>query len=90
MEEEYLVRIRALEHSRDAVIARLRQQLDEYNKWMSSRTNSSSKPDAETGRTNVPEEIKRLVDFSDKCSRRTDELIIQVNALQDWINKITY
>lgn len=90
IELEHMERIKALEHSRDAVIARLRQQLDAYDSKLSSNSLTSSDSDAETRETNVSTRIKQLVDFSDRCARRTDELIVQVNSLQNWINKTNY
>lgn len=89
-EIEYQNRIASIRSSNDAVVKRLRKQLDAYADRLSSNSDSSSKLNAEDRRANLSEEIKRLVDFSDKCARRADELIVQVNALQEWINKITY
>lgn len=89
LENEYQNQIDLIKQSNDDVINRLRNQLDRYAERLSSCTKSSDGSDGTTGTTSVSKEVKRLVNFSEQCARRADELIIQVNGLQQWYKEIS-
>ena len=84
IENEYQKNLIAIRQSNDITVDRLRSQLDSYSKRLSSCSKSSNRTNGSTGTTSVPREIKNLVNFSEQCARRADELILQVNGLQKW------
>lgn len=87
LENEYQEKITSIQHSNAELVDRLRKQLDDYSNRMSENSDSSSKSDADNGKARVSKEVNRLIEFSERCSKRADELILQVNALQDWIKR---
>lgn len=87
IENEYQEKINSIQQSNSELVNRLRKQLAEYSSRVSKNSSASSKSNAESRKTRISEELNNLVEFSQRCSKRADELIIQVNALQDWIKK---
>lgn len=87
IENEYQEKINSIQQSNSELVNRLRKQLAEYSSRVSKNSSASSKPNAKDRKTRISEELNNLVEFSQRCSKRADELIIQVNALQDWIKK---
>lgn len=87
IENEYQEKINSIQQSNSELVNRLRKQLAEYSSRVSQNTSTSSKPNAEARSSRVSEEIGNLIKFSERCAKRTDELIIQVQLLQSWINK---
>lgn len=86
-DEEYKKQLAAVQQSNDDVVNRLRQQLEDYSSRVSQLSKSTPKPNAETRKTRVSAETKRLIDFSVGCAARLDETIIQLKSLQDWVKK---
>lgn len=84
-EIKYQQELEEVKHSNSAELNRLRKQLNSYR--MSSNTNSSGKFNDSSRESRVSEEFTKLAEFSDRCSRRADELIIQVRNLQSWIKE---
>lgn len=84
IENEYQKELINIRQSNDIIVDRLRNQLDSYSKRLSSCTKSSNRSNGSTGTTSVSKEVKNLVNFSEQCARRADELILQVNGLQKW------
>lgn len=88
IEREYQARIDDIKLSNAAVLNRLYKQLNEATSRVSSDSRASLSSHGQTREANVSKEIKKLVDFSNQCARRADELIIQVNSLQEWNKKV--
>ena len=84
IEDEYQKELIAIKQSNDLIVDRLRIQLDSYDKRLSSCTKSSNRTNGSTGTTSVSTEVKNLINFSEQCAKRADELILQVNGLQKW------
>ena len=89
LESEYQHKLNAIRTSNDAALNELRQQLAKASYRVSKDHNTTSKSDAEAREARVSKEIQALAEFSDRCSRRTDELILQVKGLQDWITEVS-
>ena len=77
----------SIQHSNAELVDRLRKQLDDYSNRMSKNPDSTSQSDAKDRNSRISKEVNQLIKFSERCSKRADELIIQVNALQDWIKR---
>lgn len=90
LEEEYQKKIADIEHTNGAVLDRLRKQLDEQRIKLSYSTSTSNKFNERTREAQISERIKHLAEFSERCARRADQLIIQVEGLQSWIKKTYY
>lgn len=88
-EEQYQKDLEAVRLDTSHELDRLRKQLAEAHR-VSSAYASTSQPDGEDRRPNVPKRIEELAEFSERCARRADELIVQVRSLQDWINKYVH
>lgn len=84
MENEYQKELINLKQSNNLIVDRLRIQLDSYDKRLSSCSKTSNRTDGSTGTTSVSTEVKNLINFSEQCAKRADELILQVNGLQKW------
>ena len=87
LDNEYKEKLNSVKSNNDALIARLRQQLNATS-GMSSNCQSSVQSNGNTRGTRVSEEINSLIDFADRCSQRADQLIIQLSSLQDWIKSV--
>ena len=88
IETKYEERIRSIQSNNDALVARLREQLTTLNKRLSSTSQSTNKSNGSTRETNLSERLGEVIEFSNRCSKRADELIIQLGALQEQVNKI--
>ena len=88
IETEYEERIRSIQSNNDALVARLRNQLSILNQRLSSKTQSSSQSNDSSRETELSERLGEVIEFSNRCSKRADELIIQLEALQEWVNKV--
>lgn len=85
-ELQYQRDLESVRTSNDAELDRLRKQLrKQASRRMSAAPKSSSKHHAEAGEAKLAAAVSDLAEYSDRCSRRADELIVQVNALQAWI-----
>ena len=86
-DEEYQKRISDMQSSNDELVDRLRKQLNDLTLRVSTTPQSSSKPHGSPRETNLSKSVGDLVEFSSKCSKRTDELIIQLESLQQWVKE---
>lgn len=86
-DEEYQKRISDMQSSNDELVNRLRKQLSELTFRVSTTPQSSSKSHGSPRETNLSKSVGDLVEFSNKCSKRTDELIIQLESLQQWVKE---
>lgn len=84
IEDDYQKALADIQQSNDDVINRLRNQLDSYSKRLSSCSATPNRIKDYSREARVSTEVKNLIDFSEQCARRADELIIQVNGLQQW------
>ena len=89
IEKSYKKKLADNIHSNDAIINRLQHKLDEASKRLSSNSNTPSKLNDSSRGSKVSEGVGRIVKFADRCARRHDDLVIQVESLQQWINKET-
>lgn len=85
IENTYKDKLTAVNRDNTELVNGLRKQLSEYSQRVSSTSTTSSKSDDSARRTEVAERLGDLVEFSSKCSKRVDQLIIQVNSLQEFI-----
>lgn len=85
VENDYQKKLSDIERSNAQLVSQLRKQLREYSSRMPKNTGTTSSSHDETRESRVSEELDRLIEFSERCSKRTDELIIQLSSLQDWI-----
>ena len=88
IETEYEEKIRSIQSNNDVLVARLRNQLFTLNQRLSSKTQSSSQSNGSSRETELSERLGEVIEFSNRCSKRADELIIQLEALQEWVNKV--
>ncbi len=86
-DEEYQKRISDMQSSNDELVDRLRKQLSELTLRVSTTSQSSSKPHGSSREANLSKSVGDLIEFSSKCSKRTDELIVQLESLQQWIKE---
>lgn len=86
-DEEYQKRISDMQSSNDELVDRLRKQLNELTLRVSTTPQSSSKPHGSSREANLSKSVGDLVEFSSKCSKRTDELIVQLESLQQWVKE---
>lgn len=87
IDEEYKQKINSIQSNNDELINRLHQQLQSSSR-VSSVCNSTLQSNDNSRGTRVPEEISRIIEFSGKCAKRCDELIIQLDSLQNWIKSV--
>lgn len=86
LDEEYKAKITDIQSNNDELITRLRQQLLSASR-VPSNCESSSQSNGISRETRVSEEVSNIVEFSGQCAKRTDELIIQLESLQNWIKR---
>ena len=86
LDNEYNQKLSSIKSNNDALVARLRQQLNDASR-VSSACISPSKSNDTPRRAEVSREVNGIIEFANQCSKRTDALIIQLSALQDWIKK---
>lgn len=67
------------------VVNRLREQVASYSTRVSQRSSSSSCSDVEARTAKLAKRVLDLTEFGKRCSKRADELIIQVEGLQSFI-----
>lgn len=87
LDNDYKAKIDSIKSSNDELVARLRQQLLSASR-MSSNCQSSVQSNEYSRKTRVPEEVSNIVEFSQQCAKRADELILQLDSLQSWIKKM--
>lgn len=87
LEVKYQNELEATKHSNDLVINKLRKQLSQASSRVPQTCKSSFKSDDSSRRTRVSEEITKLIEFSEHCSRRLDESLVLNRALQNWIRE---
>ena len=85
IESTYKEQLTSIDRDHTELVNGLRKQLSEYSQRVPSTSTTSSKSNDQAGRTNVAEKLGDLVEFSSKCSKRVDQLIVQVNSLQKFI-----
>lgn len=85
-EEHYTKELEAVRATDSAELDRLRKQLASTSRVPGNCT-SASQSDDPNRRAKVSERIEALAEFSDRCARRTDELIIQLRNLQKWVRE---
>lgn len=85
IETEYEEKIRNIQSNNDVLVARLRNQLSILNQRLSSKTQSSSQSNGSSRETELSERLGEVIEFSNRCSKRADELIIQLEALQNQV-----
>lgn len=90
VEKEYQEKLRDIQQSNDDTVNRLRQQLNEYARKLSQTAKSSSKPNGRTRESELSERIGDVIEFSNRCAKRADELSIQLQSLQQWIKEVDH
>lgn len=90
VEEEYQSKLRSIQQSNDDTVNRLRQQLNSYARKLSKASKSSSESDGRTRESNISEGVADIIGFANKCSKRADELSIQLSSLQSWIKEVDH
>lgn len=90
VEKEYQEKLKDIQQSNDDTVNRLRQQLNEYARKLSQTSKSSSKPNGRTRESNISEGVADIIGFANKCSKRADELSIQLSSLQSWIKEVDH
>ena len=86
--KEYEEELTSIKSSNDVLITRLHNQISTLNKRLSSATQSSTSSNDPSRESRVSEDFNKLIEFSDRCSRRADELITQVVSLQKYIKEL--
>ena len=86
-EEQYKNNLASIQRDNDLLVAGLRKQLTEYAQRVSSASTTSTKPNGGTRESRVADKLGEVIEYSSRCAKRTDELIVQVKALQQFIKE---
>lgn len=86
--QEQLHQVQQSNATLDALVVRLRKQLSQTSNRVSTTPLPTNHTHESPRRARVPGEIDKLIVFSDRCAKRSDELILQVQGLQKWINEV--
>lgn len=86
--KEYQDKLNAVDRDNSELVGRLQHKLKEYSSRMSKCPASSSRTDGSSSRASVAKELGELVEFSRKCSKRADEMTLQIQGLQKYYKSI--
>lgn len=86
--QEYQKKLLDIDRDHSELVGRLQHKLNEYSSRMSKCPASSSRTNGSSSRTNVAKELGDLVEFSRKCSKRADEMTLQIQGLQKYYKSI--
>lgn len=86
--QEELTKVTSDANANADLVIRLRKQLSSVTCRVPSATKSTTKSDGSSRESQLSERIADLVEFSGRCSKKADELALQLKNLQQWLNQL--